>query len=157
MDTAHIIVAHTPLYVWGVLALLLFLGGRRLKPRRTHLALAALAPAGFFVWSVATAASLFFGGDKGAAIVAWSLAFLGGALSGPIRTVPRPSHVHGWIFQYAATRQPLTLYLLLWSTRYSWARAGIRYRAVRSPVAPKITIRSIMCLLLGCFGAVGSK
>jgi hypothetical protein len=32
--------------------------------------------------------------------------------------------VHGWIFQYAATRLPLTLYLLLWSTRYGlgiWA------------------------------------
>lgn len=124
MDTPRIIVTHTPLYVWVVLVLLLFLGVRRLKPRRTHLAVAALAPAGFFVWSVATAALLFFGGDKGAAIVAWPLAFLGGALSGPIRTVPRPSHVHGWIFQYAATKLPLTLYLLLWSTRYGlgiWA------------------------------------
>jgi hypothetical protein len=124
MDTLHIIVTHTPLYVWVVLALLLFLGIRRLKPRRTHLALAALAPAGFFVWSIATAASLFFAGDKGAAMAAWPVAFLGGALSGPIRTVPRPSHVQGWIFQYAATRLPLTFYLLLWSTRYGlgiWA------------------------------------
>ena len=124
MPTAHIIATHMPLYVWLVLALLLFLGVRRLKPRRTHLAVAALAPAGFFVWSVATAGLLFFGGDRGAAIVAWPLAFLGGALSGPIRTVPRPSHVHGWIFQYAATRLPLTLYFLLWSTRYGlgiWA------------------------------------
>jgi hypothetical protein len=124
MGTAHIIITHTPLYVWGILALLLFLGVRRLKPRRTHLALAALAPAGFFVWSVATAGLLFLGGDKGAAVVAWPLAFLGGALSGPIRTVPRPTHVRGWIFQYAATRLPLTLYMLLWSTRYGlgiWA------------------------------------
>ncbi len=124
MDTAHIIVTHTPRYVWVVLALLLFLGIRRLHPRTTHLALAALAPAGFFVWSVATAGVLFLGGDKGAALVAWPLAFLGGALSGPIRTVPRPSHVHGWIFQYAATRLPLTLYMLLWATRYGlgiWA------------------------------------
>lgn len=124
MDTAHVIVTHTPLYVWVVLVLLLFLGVRRLKPRRTHLALAALAPVGFFIWSVATAGLLFFGGDKEAAIVAWPLAFLSGALSGPIRTVARPAHVHGWIFQYAATRLPLTLYMLLWSTRYGlgiWA------------------------------------
>ncbi len=124
MDTAHIIVKHTPLYVWMVLALLLYLGSRRLKPRRTHLAVAALAPAAFFIWSGATAASLFLGGDKGAALIAWPLAFLGGALSGPIRTVPRPTHVHGWTFQYAATRLPLTLYVLLWATRYGlgiWA------------------------------------
>lgn len=124
MDTAQIILTHTPLYVWMVLALLLFLGVRRLKPRRTHLAVAALAPAGFFLWSVATAALLFLGGDKGAAIIAWPLAFFSGALSGPIRTVSRPAHVHGWIFQYAATRLPLTLYSLLWATRYGlgiWA------------------------------------
>ena len=88
MDTAHIIVTHTPLYVWMVLGLLLFLGVRRLKPRRTHLAVAALAPAAFFIWSVVTAASLHFGGDSEAAIIAWPLAFLSGALSWSIRTVP---------------------------------------------------------------------
>jgi hypothetical protein len=44
MKTASIIIAHTPVYVWLILALLMFLGVRRLKPRRTHLALAALAP-----------------------------------------------------------------------------------------------------------------
>jgi hypothetical protein len=124
MGTAHIIVMHTPLYVWVILALLIFLGVRRLKPRRTHLALAALAPLGFFMWSVLAAGFLFFGGDKGPAVIAWAVAFVAGALSGPIRTVPRPTHIHGWTFQYAATALPLTLYLLLWATRYGlgiWA------------------------------------
>jgi hypothetical protein len=124
MVVARIIIAHTPIYVWLVLALLLFLGLRRLKPRRTHLGVAALAPAGFFLWSMSAAALLFIDGSQGAAIIAWPLAFLGGALSGPIRTVPRPTHVHGWVFQYAATRLPLTFYILLWSTRYGlgiWA------------------------------------
>ncbi len=124
MGTASIIVAHTPVYVWLVLALLLFLGVRRLKPRRTHLALAALAPMGFFAWSVLAAGLLFLGGEKGAAVAAWAAAFLAGALSGPVRTVPRPIHVHGWTFQYAATALPLTLYMLLWATRYGlgiWA------------------------------------
>lgn len=124
METGRIIVTHTPVYVWVLLALLLFLGVRRLKPRRTHLALAALAPMGFFSWSVITAGLLFSGGDKGIAVFAWGVAFLAGALSGPIRTVPRPAHVHGWVFQYAATTLPLTLYMLLWATRYGlgiWA------------------------------------
>jgi hypothetical protein len=124
MHTARIIVTHTPLYVWAVLALLLFLGARRLRPRRTHLALAALAPAGFFTWSVVAAGVLFYGGEKGTAVVAWAVAFLAGALSGPVRTVPRPAHVHGWIFEYAPTALPLTLYMLLWATRYGlgiWA------------------------------------
>jgi hypothetical protein len=124
MDIAYVIVSHTPLYVWVVLVLLIFLGVRRLKPRRTHLALAVLAPLGFFIWSVVGARLLFFGEDGETAIVAWLLAFLSGALSGFIRTVPRPTHVHGWIFQYAATSVPLILYMLLWATRYGlgiWA------------------------------------
>jgi hypothetical protein len=124
METASIIATHTPVYVWLVLALLLCLGVRRLKPRRTHLALAALAPLGFLMWSVLGAGLLFFGGNKGAAVVAWGVAFLIGALSGPFRTVPRPTHVHGWVFEYAPTVLPLTFYMLLWATRYGlgiWA------------------------------------
>jgi hypothetical protein len=124
METATIIATHTPVYVWLVLALLLFLGIRRLKPRRTHLALAALAPLGFLTWSIVAAGLLFSGGDKGSAVIAWAVAFLIGALSGPIRTVPRPKHIHGWIFEYSATALPLTLYILLWATRYGlgiWA------------------------------------
>ena len=124
METVSIIATHTPVYVWLVLALLLFLGVRRLRPRRTHLALAALAPLGFFTWSVLAAGLLFFGGDRGTIAVVWGVAFLTGVLSGPIRTVGRPKHIHGWIFEYAATALPLTLYMLLWLTRYGlgiWA------------------------------------
>jgi hypothetical protein len=124
MKTASIIIAHTPVYVWLILALLIFLGVRRLKPRRTHLALAALAPFGFFTWSVLAAGLLFIGGANVTAVIAWAAAFLTGALSGPIRTVPKPTHIRGWTFQYAATVLPLTLYMLLWATRYGlgiWA------------------------------------
>jgi hypothetical protein len=124
MEMTRIIILHTPIYVWVLLALLLFLGVRRLEPRRTHLALAALAPMGFFTWSALAAGLLFFGGGKGTALVAWPVAFLAGALSGPIRTVSRPTHVHGWVFEYAPTALPLTLYMLLWATRYGlgiWA------------------------------------
>ena len=90
MVIAAIIVEHTPAYVWALLALLLFLGVRRLKPRQTHLALAALAPMGFFTWSVVAACLLFFSGEERTAAIGWAVAFLAGALSGPIRTVPRP-------------------------------------------------------------------
>lgn len=124
MDTAYLIVTYTPPYVWVLFVLLLFLGARRLKPRRTHLALAALAPMGFFTWSVVAAGLLSHGGERGTVVVAWAVAFLAGALSGPIRTVARPAHLGGWIFQYQATALPLTMYMLLWATRYGlgiWA------------------------------------
>ena len=76
METTRIILLPTPIYVWVLFALLLFLGVCRLRPRRTHLALAALAPMGFFTWSASTAGLLFFGGGKGSALVAWPIAFL---------------------------------------------------------------------------------
>jgi hypothetical protein len=123
MPIAGIIVAHTPLYVWAILALLLVLGFRRLKPRRTHLGRAALAPLGFLTWSAITAASLLLGNGWPVGI-AWASGFLLGMVSAPIRTVPRPVHVEGWVFDYSATRLPLILYMLLFLIRYAlgiWA------------------------------------
>ena len=124
VETVRIIVTHTPVYVWVVFALLLVIGVRRLKPRRTHLALAALAPAVFFTWSITAAGLLFLGGNAASATVAWPAAFLAGALSGPVRTVPRPKQVQGWVFDYSATRMPLTCYMLVFMIRYGlgiWA------------------------------------
>lgn len=124
VETRRIIVTHTPPYVWGIFALLLFLGVRRLKPRRTHLALAALAPTGFFIWSIAAEGSLLVSGGGWAVVVTWTAAFLVGAMSGPVRTVPRPVHVDNWVFDYSATRLPLTFYMALFVTRYGlgiWA------------------------------------
>ena len=42
------ILTRTPLYVWGIMALLIFLGIRRLEPRRTSLRLAAGAASARF-------------------------------------------------------------------------------------------------------------
>jgi hypothetical protein len=139
MEIVLIVLAHTPLYVWAVLALLIFIGVRRLRPRRTHLALAALAPAGFSAWSVATAAQLYFGAGQSAVLAAWPLAFVAGALSSPIRTVPRPVHVHGWVFDYSATRWPLTLYMLLFSIRYG---LGI-WAGFVPPMAPDLALAGL--------------
>ena len=124
MDLLRIILAHTPIYVWAVLVLLLVMGIRRLRPRRTHLAKAALAPAGFFLWSLVTAAMMFVHLHAWTVVVCWGIAFAAGASSGPIRTVPRPAHVEGWVFVYSATWQPLAFYMLLFATRYGlgiWA------------------------------------
>lgn len=124
MVIVQIILSHTPVYVWAVLVLLLVMGLRRLRPRRTHLALAALAPGGFLVWSLATAASMFVHLQAWTVLACWSTAFAAGAGSGRIRTVPRPSHIGGWTFVYSATRQPLAFYMLLFTVRYGlgiWA------------------------------------
>lgn len=124
METAWIIVTHTPAYVWLVFLLLLVMGGRRLKPRRTHLALAALAPGGFLIWSLSTAAMMLLAANPWPVLTCWGLAFAIGAASRPIRTVPRPMHLGGWHFVYSASRQPLAFYMVLFFARYGlgiWA------------------------------------
>ena len=118
MSIVRVIVTHTPIYVWVVFVLLLVMGVRRLSPRRTHLAMAALAPVGFFVWSLATAASMFLHLNAWTLVAFWGIAFAAGAGSGRIRTVPRPTHVGDWIFAYSATWQPLAFYMLLFFARY---------------------------------------
>jgi hypothetical protein len=124
METARIIASHTPVYVWLLFVLLVVLGGRRLQPRRTHLMVAALAPACFAVWSISSAGLLFVGGDEREVVLAWTVPFMAGAISRAICTRPRWTHVAGWTFQCAATALPLALYMLLWVTRYGlgiWA------------------------------------
>ena len=100
------------------------MGVRRLKPRRTHLAMAALAPAGFLIWSISAAALMLFHLQPWVVLACWGVAFAAGAGSGRVRTVPPPRHVHGWVFIYAATWQPLAFYMLLFAARYGlgiWA------------------------------------
>jgi hypothetical protein len=124
MRIVGITLAHTPVYVWAVLALLVVLGVRRLRPRQTHLAKAALAPAGFFIWSMATAALMFGRLDAWAVVACWGIPFAAGAASGRVRTVARPKHVSGWVFIYSASLQPLAFYMLLFAARYGlgiWA------------------------------------
>lgn len=124
METVRIIVTHTPLYVWAVFALLVAMGVRRLKPRRTHLAVAALAPAGFLIWSVSAAGLMLFALEPSAVLACWGIAFAAGAASGRVRTVPLPRHLNGWVFLYSATWQPLAFYMLLFAARYGlgiWA------------------------------------
>jgi hypothetical protein len=124
MTKVHIVLAHTPIYVWAVFVLLLGMGCRRNRPRRTHLALAALAPGGFLVWSLATGAIMFAHLQGWVVVACWAIAFAAGASSGSLRTVPRPTHVEGWVFVYSATWQPLAFYMLLFSARYGlgiWA------------------------------------
>lgn len=120
----QIIAEHTPMWVWLCLALLLFLGVRRLKPRRTHLAVAALAPVGFILLSVTTAAPFIFNGDELAPVLLWGAAIVGGACTVRLRSVERPVHVGGWFFDFAPSLAPMAIYLLLFSMHYGleiWA------------------------------------
>ena len=118
LDLLRRIVAGTPPYVWLILALLLAIGVRRLKPRRTPLAVAAAAPIGFTAWTSATIAGTLAAGDGGTVVAITLAAAAVGFLSGPFRLVARPVHLGGGIFAFPATYVPLVCYMLIFWTRY---------------------------------------
>ena len=65
LELAPRVLAGTPPWVWAVLGLLIFLGVRRLRPKRTRLGVAALAPAAFVIWSLSGVAALARSGTTG--------------------------------------------------------------------------------------------
>ncbi len=119
MELAGRVVSGTPAWVWAVLVLLIVLGWRRLKPRRTRLALAALAPTAFLLWSLTTAAGL---GDAAGIREVWGVwvaAFAAGAASAPIRLGPRPTPLPDGAFLFPGTPFPLIVYAGVFTARYT--------------------------------------
>ena len=117
-----IVLVHTPGYVWLLLSAALLMGTRRLTPRRTHLAAAALPPSLFLVGGLYSAASMAANAAMVAAV--WAVCLAVGAASGAVRLVPRPRQVSGFVFDFAPTAWPLAAYLFIFAAHYGlgiWA------------------------------------
>jgi hypothetical protein len=117
IDIVAGVLAHTPLYVWLFLAAALMLGARRLKPRRTHFAVAALPPTLFMIlglWFAASVEAPFL-----CVAGAWGASFTLGAATCPLRLVPRPKRVAGLVFDFAPSAVPITAYLCIFSAQYA--------------------------------------
>ena len=80
--TAGAMLGGAPWWVWALLALLIFLGVRRLRARDVPVAVALLPSIAFLVWSLIGAVAL---GRTGGAPLA-ALAWLGGAAAGALST-----------------------------------------------------------------------
>ena len=103
-----VVLAHTPLYTWLLLAAALFWAGLRLKPRRSHLATAAIPPALFLSWGLYSA--LACNADPWSRAALWSVSFALGLIAGTVRLVPRPTRVEGFTFDFAPTALPMLIY-----------------------------------------------
>ena len=71
MNTPLAILQHTPTWVFGVFALLAWLGGRQLRRHALPLSRAVLVPLGMGAWSLYGTLSAF--GDRPLALLAWIL------------------------------------------------------------------------------------
>ena len=115
-DMVGLVVVHTTNYVWLLLGTAVMLGARRLKPRRTHLAIAALPPALFMaigLWSAASVEAPFL-----RVAVIWTTSFSLGAATSRLRLVPRPRRVTGLLFDFAPSAVPIAAYLCIFSAHY---------------------------------------
>jgi hypothetical protein len=112
------VATRTPWWVYALFLFLLYLGLRRLKPKRNRLWVAALAPGGFLLWSAVAAAMLTRAEPALAVAATWGSGFLIGAASAPVRLVPRPVPVAPGVFLFAASWVPLIAYMLIFWTRY---------------------------------------
>jgi hypothetical protein len=120
MSYVGLIVQNTPMWVYGVFALLLYLGLSRLRPRRSRLGRAMLAPLAFFVWSAWSAVSAAITSPQPELVgLSWLPAFLLGWWSCRFHVGgSRPEHLGGGEFLFAATAVPLIAYMLLFWTRF---------------------------------------
>ena len=116
IDMVGIVVVHTPTYVWLLLGAAVMLGARRLKPRRTHFAIAALPPALFIaigLWFAASVEAPFLH-----VAVIWTSSFGLAAATSRLRLVPRPKRVRGLLFDFPPSPIPITAYLCIFSVHY---------------------------------------
>lgn len=119
VELAPRILAGTPLWVWAVLLLLVALGARRLRPKRTHLLVAALAPTAFTVWSLSGVAGATRLGPASLVIGVWAAALVVGALTVKLHRGPSIEHLGGGVFAFPATAVPLLQYLTVFAIRYA--------------------------------------
>jgi len=116
---AGIVLRHTPVWAWGVLLLLVFLGARRLRARPTTLLMMSATPAVFLTWSLVSAVTFSRADGGWFAIGLWFALVLLGLAS--FRLVgPTPVR---WLDQTRLVRPasagPLIVYLGVFLFRYA--------------------------------------
>lgn len=134
-----------PAWVWALLALLIFLGVRRLRDRDVPVAVALLPSVAFLAWSLVGAYAL---GRTGGAPLA-SLAWLGGAGAGVLSTLvikePRGRRRSDGRVSLPATSLPLVLYLAVFVARFACgAWAAIRPDQALTATATSTAIGAAM-------------
>jgi hypothetical protein len=114
------IIANTPLWVWALLAFLLFIGVRALRPATAPLWRIALLPAAFFVWGLSSHYQMHgLGLGK---VLPWVAALAGGTAVGMVIANLQPIRVDKVRQLVHTAGGPLTLVLILliFATKYAF-------------------------------------
>ncbi len=118
VDYVGLVMAATPLWAYAVLALLVVLGGRRLKSRVRSPRLAFIAPAAFFVWGLFNlgAYAETYSALVGGAVLAGCLAL--GWASARLLSSERIDRLDDGRFLFHGTPEPLVTYMAVFVVRF---------------------------------------
>jgi len=121
---AGAIAGGAPAWVYGLLAALVVLGGRRLRTRDVPVVVALIPGAAFLIWSLvgARAFALFTGGEIAA--LAWAGGVAIGVASAVAAPDPRATLLPGGRVRQPGSVLPLLLYLAVFVVRFAcgaWA------------------------------------
>ena len=151
---ALVVIQHTPLWVWGLLALLVLLGLRQSRPHRLSLPRATLLPAGMLALSLSGVISAF---GTGAALSVWALALLATAAWGL-----HPSAAAGarWssadrLFHRPGSWLPLALMLAIFCTKFGVAVTLARHPELQHSTAFTVAASAVYGAFSGLFAARG--
>ena len=114
------IVANTPIWVWVLLAYLLFIGIRALRPATAPLWRVAVLPTVFFVWGLFSLYQLH--GLALVRVMPWAAALVGGVAVGMLIAGLQPIRADRVRYLVRTAGGPLTLVLILliFTTKYEF-------------------------------------
>ena len=118
------ILGAAPTWVYGLLAVLVVLGVRRLRTREVPIAVALLPALVFLVWSIAGALFFAEAAGTGTAFLAWFGGASLGALSAVAVPEPRGLRVAGQRVSLPGSWLPLVSYMIVFVARFAcgtWA------------------------------------
>lgn len=138
------ILTHTPLYVWAILAFLVYRGMAAMRDRDMEVRKLVMIPAVMLVLSLQDISAKF--GLGGWALAAWAVAAAGVALAAGLAGSERiaasavPSHV-----RVRGSRLPLVMMMAVFFTKYA--------ASVAVSVAPQLRQDTLFaCIVCGLFG-----
>ncbi|MFJ1469628.1 DUF6622 family protein [Massilia orientalis] len=138
------ILTHTPLYVWAILAFLVYRGMAAMRDRDMEVRKLVMIPAVMLVLSLQDISAKF--GLGGWALAAWAVAAAGVALAAGLAGSERiaasavPGHV-----RVRGSRLPLVMMMAVFFTKYA--------ASVAVSVAPQLRQETLFaCIVCGLFG-----
>lgn len=146
------IVARTPYWVWALLAFLLFIGVRGLKPSTASFARLAILPAVFLAWGLSGFATSY--GLRPAGIAVWAAALVLGAGIGLLlaRTIEIHADKERGLIRLPGNALNLVLILIIFATKYTLGvMAGMR-PSITGEFLYMATDVGVSGLLTGMFG-----